>query len=700
MNQMNSGARRKRVPYIAAAALPLAISAALAQEVEEVTVTTQRVYPASELSAPATRESVDTAELLQQLPGANFNRNGSLTGIAQYRGLFGDRVNVSVNGLGTLSGGPNAMDAPLSYASPLLLKNLTIERGIASVSGSSESLGGHIDAEYDRGDHSLSENFTLSGNVRTRYEDNGNQSSTGLALIGANDSHKVALLAEDDQSDDLEFADGLITPSKLDRQYLDLSYAWRNDATEVMVWSSSLDTIDTGTPALPMDIGFIDTRINGISLDQQLDATRLEIAISRTEVDHVMDNFSLRTPPASPMGYRTNTARGSGSRWKAGTLTELERGELRFGIDGESSVHAARITNPNMAPFFIQNFADAERDLVGLYGQWNQPVGSYDIEAGIRFNRVSLDSGEVSFNIPPMNPMMTMMGMNAGMLAAAFNASDRSQDHDNTDVVFKIGRVVNPGRTIYIELAQKTRAPSYQEAFLWLPLQSTGGLADGRSYVGNPLLSSETSHEINLGTDWRSDNAWLMPQVFYKDIKNYIQGVPTTNATANMVAMMMTGMPALEFANTDAEIYGLDLSWGLKLSEQISLDGTMTWVRGKRTDIDDNLYRLAPLNGRVSLTLDRMNWSAALDLVAYAGQDDVASYNAEPTSAGYGIVNARFRWDATDSLELSASIENALDRTYRPHLGGINRVAAVDVLQGARLPGYGRSINVGLAYSW
>ena len=75
-----------------------------------------------------------------------------------------------------------------------------------------------------------------------------------------------------------------------------------------------------------------------------------------------------------------------------------------------------------------------------------------------------------------LNPMMQMMGMNADMLAAAFNAGERGRDHSNVDAVFKIGRVLNDSRNVYFEIARKTRAPSYQEAFLWLPLQATGGL--------------------------------------------------------------------------------------------------------------------------------------------------------------------------------------------------------------------------------
>ena len=58
---------------------------------------------------------VDTATVLKDIPGANVNANGPITGIAQYRGMYGDRISVVIDHLGVVSGGPNAMDAPLSY---------------------------------------------------------------------------------------------------------------------------------------------------------------------------------------------------------------------------------------------------------------------------------------------------------------------------------------------------------------------------------------------------------------------------------------------------------------------------------------------------------------------------------------------------------------------------------------------------------
>jgi iron complex outermembrane receptor protein len=687
------------------AGLILGAPVALAQnsqdvETEQLTVVGVRVYPVVDTLAPDTAEAVDTAELLRELPGANLNANGTLTGIAQYRGLYGDRVAVTIDGLGMLSGGPNAMDAPLSYASPLLLENLHLERGIASVSSAVESIGGHIGVAYDRGSFGDQSAFGVSGKAQMRYADNGNLTMTAAQLVGASDTHKVALLGQIDRSDDLDFAGGTIRPSRLKRDRYDLSYGYNRDDTEFTVFAGRLETDNTGTASLPMDIRLIETDIAGVRLTTDAGGAGLDFELSRFDVDHVMDNYSLRTAPASAMSFRANHAVGDGYQWRLGSRIETASADWRIGVDGETAEHTATITNPNVAPFRVENFNAAERDVMGLYAQWNGQHERLDFEAGLRVNRVSTNSGTVGASIPAMNPTMQMMAMNAALLADAFNNSVRDRSQTNVDAVFKVGRVLGEMRSVYVEFGRKTRAPSYQELFLWLPLEATGGLADGRSYIGNPALDSEVSLEINIGSNWYRGSAWFTPQIFFKEISDYIQGNPTTNATANMVALMMTGMPALEFANTDAEIYGFDLAWGYYLSESLVIDGVLTYSRGKRTDIDDNLYRLAPLNGRIGLTWESSDWSATLEAIAYSAQNRVAAYNAETPSAGYGIVNASMRWQPGGPWALSAGVANLLDKRYQDHLDGINRVAAMDVPLGERLVGLGRSVQLGVSVSW
>jgi iron complex outermembrane recepter protein len=667
---------------------------------EQLVVSGERVYPVVDSIAPSTEDAVDTAELLKQLPGANINANGPITGIAQYRGLYGDRVAISVDGVPMVTGGPNAMDAPLSYASPLLLEHVRLERGIASVSSAIESLGGHFGVDYDRGRHADGSGFEPSGKVQARYVDNGNLGSVAARIIGANETHKVALLTQRDRADDLDYPGGKLLPTRLERDRYDLSYAYRGDAQRLLVYGGRLETNDTGTPSLPMDIVWIGTDLFGVRFDADLGSAAIEVAVGYTDVEHEMNNFSMRTPPATPAQFRSTYAAGNGYHFRVGSRMLAGGAQWRFGVDGRTAEHSAVITNPNAPAFEIVNFAAAERDLLGAYGQWNRALRRLDVEAGVRVNRARTGSGDVGATIPVMNPMSEMMAASAALLAADFNASDTRRTHTNVDAVVKIGRVLGDMRSVYVELGRKTRVPSYQELFLWLPLESTGGLADGRSYLGNPALDSEVSREINIGSNWHFGNAWLSPQAFYKDIAGYIQGVPSQNAAANAVATMMSGQPALEFANTDARIFGADLAWGYYLTEALTIDGVVTWVRGERTDVDDRLYRIAPPNARVGLTYDADGWSAGIESVLYASQRKVSAYNGERPTPGYGILNANAQWRLRPGLLLHARASNLLDKRYQDHLDGINRVAAVDVPVGERLYGLGRSLQIGVQVDW
>lgn len=668
-----------------------------ADHIEETQVHGQRVYPVQVIEAPQQSGVVDTAELLKQLPGANVNANGKLTGIAQYRGMFGDRVAVSVDGLSLVTGGPNAMDSPLSYASPLLLKKLSLERGIASVSSAAESIGGHFNAEYDRGAFTFDDAFSLSGSVQTRAESNGDHNSSAARLIASSNKHKMALLAAIDRGDDRSFPNGDILPSELQRDRFDLSYALNLDGTEVLIYAGRMDTEDSGTPALPMDIVWIESDLFGGKVKQEFGRTVFEAALSYSDVDHAMDNFSLRTAPTSPMGFRQTRAFGEGSQWRLGSTTTFSSGVLRLGLDGSMAEHSATITNPKVAAFRIQNFNDVERDALGAYVQWNQSISELDVEAGLRLNKVSYDAGNVSAAMPAM---MAMMLMNANALADRFNTSNRDQDHSNIDAVVKIGKRLNEKQSVYIELAQKNKAPSYQQLFLWLPMQATAGLADGRSYIGNVNLDSEVSREINIGSDWQSKNAWFTPQLFYKDIGDYIQGVNSNDMRANMAANMMGGQGALQFSNVDAEIYGFDLAWGLRLREHLSLEGVINYSRGKRKDVADNLYRLAPLNTRVALIYELNNWQLRSDVIAYAKQDKVSATSNERETSGYAVLNVAAQWQLNKDLMFSFAVDNLLDKQYQEHLGGVNRVRQADIAVGDRLYANERNFKVGITYNF
>jgi len=637
---------------------------------------------------------VDTATALKDIPGANVNRNGLITGIAQYRGMFGDRVTIGIDDIGVISGGPNAMDAPLSYMSPMITEELIVDRGIASVSRAPESIGGYMNTRLARGDFS-SDRFDVSGTIGTRFADNGDVSTTAGRLTAATDSHRVSLVTEIDTGNDIATPEGKIRPSGLRRNRYDLSYAFGGEDTQFMVYGGRLDTTDTGTPALPMDIRYIETDIVGLQFATRVSETiGIEARYSYNDVEHLMDNFTLRGAPMPPM-YRQNLATGSGSQYSLAGVFDLPESELRVGLDGIVAMHDSVISNPNNAAFQVDNFANVERDVTGVFAEWTRDLGESDIELGLRYKRVDTDAGEVG-----AMGMPDPMGTNVGILADAFNAANRDLSWNTVDAVFKYRADLSDNTEWIIELGSKTRAPSYQELYLWLPLQATGGLADGRTYIGDLTLSEERSNEIVLGVTSDIGDFSLSPQLFYRDVGDYIQGIPSTNMVANMVSMMMSGQPALQFSNVDAEIWGADIAWKYEITDRWYVDGIATYTRGRRTDVSDNLYRLAPLNGSIGLTYAAANWSIKPELVVYAKQDKVSSFNDEQPTPGYEIVNVAFAWNPLEALRVEARVENLLDESYQDHLAGINRAMGSDIPVGTRLYGVERTISAGFILSF
>ncbi|MDZ7685421.1 MAG: TonB-dependent receptor [Gammaproteobacteria bacterium] len=274
--------------------------------------------------------------------------------------------------------------------------------------------------------------------------------------------------------------------------------------------------------------------------------------------------------------------------------------------------------------------------------------------------------------------------------------------------MIKFDYAFDPSLRLGFGYGRKTRSPLYLERYLWIPLEVNSGLGDFNNYVGNPDLEPETSDQLEVSLDWTFDNGHLAPRVFDRSIDDYIQGVTSTDPLVNAVSGAANGDPTpLQFANVEAELYGFDIIARYQFADNWRLDATLNFVRGKRTDISDNLFRIAPLNGRLALTAELGDWSFTTESVLVASQDKIsrAIVTNEPRSVstdtpGYGIVNFYSHWRAADNLSIRFGVENVFDKTYANHLSGFNRVDNSSVPVGARIPGAGVNVFGQLQVSW
>jgi iron complex outermembrane receptor protein len=682
--------------FLPAVALTLTLSSVGAEQTHELPALT--VEGAAETDVPitvdATRTAIagpGTAELLKQAPGADVNFNGPLTGIAQYRGLFGNRLNLLINGVYTNSACPNEMEPPLHYVSLPRLDSLELIRGITPVSSGLETLGGTISARPKAMPYGAGESAEAHGYVDAIGHTVDDGYSVGGAIGVANRRHKLYIGGSRDQGGDTRFGSGTIRDSAYKRNAYDVTYGFQSEERELGLTYLRNETKESGTPALPMDIIFVDTNIAKGEFNSEVGELSVTALIGYTDVHHLMDNYSLRL---SPPQQRFSRAESSGWSYKLTASRNLGLGELLIGADGNLTYEDATIFDPNNASFFVDNFNDVDRDRYGFFAEWRAPLAAHwRSELGLRYTRVDMDAGTVD-----ATPAQMMVGPR--ILRDRFNAAKRNKGDDNIDWVAK--EVYQPLREVAIELgaARKTRSPSYQERYLWLPLQSTGGLADGHNYVGIIDLDPEVSHQVELGVDWRTERFYLAPRGFYRRVADYIQGTPATDPVVIAVSAANGDASPLQFSNVDAEFYGVDVDWGVSLSDYWYLGGILSYVRGKRLDIDDDLYRIAPLNATVALTYERPRWFVTVEGVFYDKQDNVSVTNGETPSSGYGLMNlfgeVSLGPAKLATATLRAGLSNLLDETYRPHLNGINRVRESDVGIGERLPGPGRNVFASL----
>ncbi len=661
---------------------------AATQQLPETVVTATRMFPegapldteAADTSPQARSRAADSAALLREVPGAAVVRNGPQTGIVQLRGLSGDRVKVLVDGMTITPACPNHMDPPLHYAAPSGADSLTVMAGITPVSLGGDSIGGTVLLQSPPTRFSTNDHPLAFGEIGTVYR----SSNDGYGFSGggglANRTWSAAYQGSWQTAGDLRFPGGRVRDTGYHTQQHGLVVGLQTDVGLWSIDASLLRTRDTGTPALPMDMIKDDGYGIGLTQSGHYSFGSVDARFYYHATDHRMDNYSLH--PVATGGMRMFSPSNSDDTG------------LNLGVSLPHGIHTLRVgTEFHLNDFdaYQQNVAtgaqqdtlnDASRVRAGTYVEWQADWSTqWTTLLGLRNDTVRSDAANVSNFYPP-----------SAADAAEFNA----RPHDLVDVNFDVTAAVrfapNTFSAYELALARKNRAPSLLERYLWTPLSASAGQADGRTYLGNLDLGSETSHQIAATADWYAPAWEVMVTPFYNFVTGYIQGTPIARLDSK-------GQPVLQYQNVGrADLYGVDGKARYAFNEHFALRGVISYVRGIDRDNGDNLYRIAPLHGAINLDHHLGGWESNIELRMVRKQDKVARYNDEPRTPGYALLNLRTGYTFPSRIGVQVGIENMLDKRYADHLGGINRVLSSDVEVGERIPGAGRFVYAQASY--
>ncbi len=681
---------------IAAVIAPLTLPAVADEGVFEEVIRVTGVREPSSDSIDVLREpgplAPDIAQLIARMPGAALIDNGSLSGQLQYRGVFGERLAVSINGQRFHSGGPNMMDPPLSYAPSVLVERIDVSRGAPGTEIASSLMGG-LDVVLKSVAYTTSDAWMPQYDLTLTARDNDRSHGVGGVVGVANDSFRVFGLFSDEQGDDASWDGGDIRGTSFDRRLAGAGFGWRADNSYIDVELRRQETGPTGNPPFAMDIEYIDTDFSRVAFGTRTGEWAVSGLVSLSDVDHGMNNYGLRPAPANPMMYRRTL---TGARTLFASLSaarDFTEGRLEIGVDVDQADKSALITNPNNAGFFIGTLNDVDVGRAGLWASWTGELGALRMKLGGRVDRHEASAGEAFTG--PMVPAMPVM------LASAFNQQDRTWDDVTGDASLRVWWAAGD-MTWRASLSRKSRAPGYVERFSWLPTPASGGLADGNTWIGQLGLNAEVANTVDFGFDLRGDRLSLRPTAFYSRVNDFVQGLPvdtTPDVVDSLVEMIsaMNGDPSpLRFSNVDARLYGLEMDMSLRMTSRLVADANWTWVRGDRLDVDEPLYRVTPSRLTAGLGWFDTRYDLRVEAVHEAAQDRVSAINIEATTPSNTIVNLHGSWHVTRNIDVALGMQNVFDADYQRHLAGYNRHADSDVALGERLPGQGRTVYLRL----
>jgi iron complex outermembrane recepter protein len=649
----------------------------------------------------------DTASLLAGLPGVNTYAAGGVSNLPVVNGFADERIGVELNGMLITSACANHMNAPLSYTDPTKVGSVEVTTAVSPVSKGGDAIGGRIIIENAPSNFATAPGELLTAaTLSSFFRSNGNSFGASAAVEAATQNVSIRYNGSWSRSDDYERGGG--------EKVLSTQYEAANHALTLTARNGGdLFTFQGGLQLIPgqayvnqfMDMVdntayFFNTRYQG-----RFEWGTLDARAFYQHTNHEM-GFLPDKPGLMPM---KTEGQDFGYSVKA-EIPVSYRDTIRIG----NEFHGQTLDDwwppvsgsMMMGPLTYWNINGGMRDRIGTFAEWERRwTPAWSTLLGARNDVVWMDTGDVQpYNWADPIPMGGM-GMGMGMAnpdagaAVAFNA----RSHARTDVNFDLTALArfepNANETFEAGYARKTRSPSLYERYAWgtgdMSSSMVGWFGDLNGYVGNLDLKREVAHTVSVTAAWRGgwQNEWEAKVTpYYSYVEDFID--------VDRLQTLMNGNVQLQFANHDAQLFGVNLSgkaplWANPAYGRFAITGLVSWVEGERID-GGNLYHMMPLNGRFALTHALDGWSSAVDLQLVSDKDLVDLRRNEPTTPGYALLNLRTRYE-WQNLRVDLSVENLFDKLYYQPLGGAYRAdfkaPAYDLNPVA---GMGRSFNAAL----
>lgn len=396
---------------------------------------------------------------------------------------------------------------------------------------------------------------------------------------------------------------------------------------------------------------------------------RVEAHIYYNYIDHVMDNYMMRIPPAMKMASNPDR-KTTGGRFAA-TLSLSEPTQLIVGLDTQRNIHTSRSGSSMMsaaaataAYLAAARATDMSFDQAGVFGEMTHYVAQDSrVVAGLRVDRHSATDNRTVAN-------SSTSGMSDKKTLSSYFGR---YEYDMAD----------GSGTFYAGLGHAERTPDFWERYKTTVLGST------TTANSSFFIKPEKTTQLDVGANWKS-GAWSgSVSGFYGKISDYIL-LNWTNATA-------------QARNISATTMGAEADLSYRISSNWKADATLAYVQADNDTDGKPLAQQPPLEVRLGATYDDKTYSfgALARLVDEQTRFDINSGNIVNNgkdlgrTGGFGILSLNAGWRPSKTVQITGGVDNLFDKVYSENLNkGGSAVTGFATLANIRLNEPGRNFWV------
>ena len=562
----------------------------------------------------------DGADLLQSVPNMSIIRKGGSSGDPLFRGLGGSRLSINADDQFIYGGCSMRMDPPTAYIHPNSFDKVVVTKGPQTVTQGMGLVSGSVqfirkDPDFSEKPYNINASLTAGSNDR---RDGSLEAEFGgkYGYVRSNISHNEA--------GDYKDGSGKRVHShfKRDSQMLQLGITPTENTTIAGTYERSR-----------AKVAYADRMMDGSKFDRDAWNVRftqrnltpwfseLELRYGKSEIDHVMDTYSLRTirNPAGMQIKNTNNPKRNTDTGRLKATFDWDKLNLQTGLDYLDDVHVVRNERGGDGYRHKPYMPNQSFKQWGIFTEaaWQQTDKQRWV-AGLRHDQVKAHYDTASVTDPALKHQK--FNLDSGFLRWERNT-------DN-------------GLKYYAGFGIAERAPDY-----WERLRSE-----------KKAIHAEQNRQIDAGIIWKRPNLHASVSVFGSDVKNFI-------------LMERQGMN-LGVRNINASRFGGEAEVKWTFAPNWEIGSSLAYTYGKNRTDGKPLAQTPPLEWNNTLAFDNGKFSAGALWRVVAkqnryskGQGNIVGQDIG-ASSGFGVLSLNAGWKFSKYATLQGGVDNVFNKTY------------------------------------